>query len=798
MGRPPATASWGVTVPPANQPDHASMPWSRRLVGSLGLRPLLFLAFFAVAALPLAAVAYWDARATLQNEVESASRRNLQVAQNLADVMSHYVSDLTAAFNVVFDADTINNSADGIEPLLRSLGLLHVCIVNADGEVVSALGGLSDRRPMLGPAVMASLWALAARPDPQPKLTNLEPDAAGVPVFYIVKMLPNRHLGVGMISLDYLVSLQRQIAFGDHAYAVITDGTGRVVAHPMSDWMAGAHDLSDLDVVQQMMHAEAGTTHFFSPAFHAEMIAGYAAVPVVGWGVMVAQPLSDLQNQANQVGHIALIVAGIAFLLGAGLSWLIAGDLSRPVGEIAQAVEAVQAGHPEIAQPGPGTLVPREIRRLGAAFSGMLADRRQREAETIAALHRLEHNNQAKTRLLAAISQRIRTQLTSALGALAMLRQTELAPGQVGPLDRAVQSSRSLLRLADDLRDTALIEAGDPALDPAPFHLPSLLHDARLLSVEAARAKGIVLSSLVPEALNVALVGDPRRLLHMLLNVLGCAISHAGGGEVSLGVACEDDLGTALRLRFSIITTDAGIESVLASAHVDAVAQPAVFAAPRDDRGGLELSIAQRLCEAMAGTINVLSRPAGGAEFAVTLALAKATEAQRLVLAPPPVAPQPTSSPPVTPADLSEVASPEVAAFRDSLRQAGRDSIRVLLADDNLPNLALARAMLETLGCRVTEAQNGLEAVAAYRSESFDLVLMDCHMPEMDGIEATRVIRQIETFRGGHTPIIALTADAMEENRGRSMEAGMDDRVLKPLTFALLASRIDGWLATAA
>ena len=109
----------------------------------------------------------------------------------------------------------------------------------------------------------------------------------------------------------------------------------------------------------------------------------------------------------------------------------------------------------------------------------------------------------------------------------------------------------------------------------------------------------------------------------------------------------------------------------------------------------------------------------------------------------------------------------------------------------------MARAILEALGCTVTQAQNGLEAVAAYRTSEFDLVLMDCHMPEMDGIEATRAIRQIETFRGHRTPIIALTADAMDENRRRSIEAGMDDRVIKPLTISVLTSRIRTWLAAA-
>jgi CheY-like chemotaxis protein len=153
--------------------------------------------------------------------------------------------------------------------------------------------------------------------------------------------------------------------------------------------------------------------------------------------------------------------------------------------------------------------------------------------------------------------------------------------------------------------------------------------------------------------------------------------------------------------------------------------------------------------------------------------------------APPPVAP------------IADFVAPDVAAFQQAVRAAGHDTIRVLLVDDNLPNLAVAQAILETLGCTVTKARNGLEAVAAYRAGAFDLVLMDCHMPEMDGAEATRAIRQIETFEGRRTPIVALTADVMDENRQRSLAAGMDDQVVKPLTIAMLTSRIRAWLSAA-
>jgi CheY-like chemotaxis protein len=132
--------------------------------------------------------------------------------------------------------------------------------------------------------------------------------------------------------------------------------------------------------------------------------------------------------------------------------------------------------------------------------------------------------------------------------------------------------------------------------------------------------------------------------------------------------------------------------------------------------------------------------------------------------------------------------------FQAALQQAGRHSIRILMVEDNAANMRVTQALLETLGCSVVAARNGLEAVAAYRESVFDLVLMDCQMPEMDGYEATRAIRQIEAFQGRTTPIIALTAHAMEGSRDASLEAGMNDQLTKPLTMSALTTKLLAWL----
>jgi signal transduction histidine kinase len=817
----------------------------------LGMRSLLFLAFFIVTALPLLAVALWDEHASFKNEVGSVRERHLLVARNLTNAASRYATDVKSAFSVAFDGDAINSNVDGIAELLRSLGILHLCVLTPDGHVVATLPGLSDRKPVIDPAQVASWWALATTPGPQPKLTNLEHDTAGDPVFYMVKQLPGGQLGVGMISTDYLVSLQRQIAFGDRGYAVIIDAAGRVIAHPIRDWVVASKDISGVNAVQAMMRGETGVAQFFSPSFDADMIAGYTAVPGVGWGVMVVQPISELRRRAGQVSGIALTIAAASFVAAALLSWLLAGYLARPVRQVARTAEAVLAGNQQVSVPAFGGLVPREISRLGQAFNSMLADLRRQNTETLAALRQAELSNAAKTQFLANMSHEIRTPLNAVIGSVEVLRLTQLTPSQLSYLDLAQQSSQSLLRLVDDILDLSRIDADKLDLERAPFHLPSLVQDVRAMFSEAARAKGLSLTSVVPDQLNVTLLGDAHRLQQVLSNLVGNAIKFTPSGAISISIACEQDTAKSTRLAFEVADTGIGIEAATQLVIFDAFIQADASTTRRYGGTGLGLSIARRLCRAMGGEISVQSKLGAGSTFRFTVVLDKSAEAASPHPAPPasgapaePVSPEPVPdgfvpakavpakpippglvsakpvpaepvptgpgtsgpipprtapgsdnpAPPPAAADPDFVA-PDVTAFQQAVRGAGRETIHVLLVDDNIPNLAVAQAILETLGCTVTKAHNGLEAVVAYRNGTFDLVLMDCHMPEMDGAEATRAIRQIEAFQGRRTPIIALTADAMEENRRRSLAAGMDDQVVKPLTIAVLTTQIGAWLA---
>jgi signal transduction histidine kinase/ActR/RegA family two-component response regulator len=783
------------TAPPAMTAKRRRAP--RRWGLGLRLHHLLFIGFTLVAGVPIAVLALWEGRTSFQNELDSVRERHLLVARNLTSTMSRYVKDVKAVFALTFESGALATPVPGLADLLTSLEVIQICVLRSDGTVESWMRGLpgSSATP-LDPKLFADLKSLPEPGGGEPALSNLYHDDTGRPVFYLVKRLANGRIGLGVLSSAYLVSLQQAIAFGDHGHAVIVDAKGQVIAHPFKDWIAASKDISGVSVVGAMMRGESGVGQFYSPAFNGNMIAGYAVVPETGWGVMVPQPIEELRRRANQVNQMATIIAVASFIAVALMSWLIALYLARPVRMVAATAEAVLNGNDEVSVPLFARWVPRDIRRLGEAFNTMLGDLRRRAAEITQALRQAETSNQAKTQFLANMSHEIRTPLNGVVGMIELLRLTELSPPQERYVEQATQSTQALLRLIDDILDLSKIEVGKLELERAPFHLPSMVHDARMLFSDQARAKGLGLTVSLPDELNVVVVGDGHRLLQILTNLVSNALKFTTEGRVSIAVSLEQDLGTTLRLRFEVSDTGIGIPLAKQQAIFDAFSQADSSMTRRYGGTGLGLSIARQLCGMMGGTIGVESTVGKGSTFWFTGELDKAQGSTTLPRSMQPGARPPagaSAQQPVEPAGR-EFVSAAGRDFQQMLRKTGRRSVRILTVEDNIANMRVTQALLESLGCEVVTARNGLEAVAAYRDGSFDLLLMDCQMPEMDGYEATRAIRQIEAFQGRKTPIIALTAHAMEGSRDASLSAGMNDQLTKPLTMSALTSKLLEWL----
>jgi len=270
---------------------------------------------------------------------------------------------------------------------------------------------------------------------------------------------------------------------------------------------------------------------------------------------------------------------------------------------------------------------------------------------------------------------------------------------------------------------------------------------------------------------------------------VGNAVKFTATGGIAIAVTSLGDCGTAVRLRFTVTDTGVGIAPGKHVAIFEAFGQADNSTTRRYGGTGLGLSIARELCRAMGGEIGVDSDEGKGSRFWFTVVLDKLqTPAGSSASVAGTAAPQgelPTKDGLKTSAARQE--------FQESLRRAGRSTIHILLVEDNRANLRITKALLEAIGCNVSTARNGLEAISAFRDARCDLILMDCQMPEMDGYQAAHKIRELET--GRRTPIVALTADALDGSRELSLAAGMDDHLTKPLTLSVLTAKLVAWLA---
>lgn len=362
-----------------------------------------------------------------------------------------------------------------------------------------------------------------------------------------------------------------------------------------------------------------------------------------------------------------------------------------------------------------------------------------------------EAASKAKSAFLANMSHELRTPLNAILGMAELLLDTVLTSSQRRRVEIQKTSGDALLVLLNDILDFSKIEAGKLELDEKDFDLRRTLDVAVGPLRESARQKGLDLRYYVHDSVPQALRGDPSRLQQIIVNLVYNGIKFTDQGEVCVEANMEKDLKDEVVIHFSISDTGIGIPADKLESVFDRFVQTDGSYTRKYGGTGLGLAICYELTQAMGGQIWVESEPERGSTFHFTVRL-QLGDADSLTDA----------------AITMEMAAvPEIRGMR------------VLLVEDNAFNQAVAMEVLEKLGCEVVPASNGRKAVQAFDTQPFDVILMDIQMPEMDGFEATRLIRAKETSR--RTPIIAQTAHAFAEDKARCLEAGMDDYVSKPI-----------------
>ena len=410
-------------------------------------------------------------------------------------------------------------------------------------------------------------------------------------------------------------------------------------------------------------------------------------------------------------------------------------------------------------------------RDLGNGLVVHVTDRRTKEGGVVSVFHDVtaaerrlaqakmnaEAANQAKSQFLATMSHEIRTPLNAVLGLNELMLHSSLDSQQRHHTELIGSSGRLLLALINDILDVSRIEAGHMQLTSAPFSVRTAAEGVVASMQERALVKGLALRLEVIPNQDTLIQGDAIRIQQILFNLIGNAVKFTDQGSVHVSIEVEPGAGRALTLRLAVSDTGIGIAASAMPTLFDRFTQADSTTMRRYGGSGLGLAITREIVQMMGGTIETTSTPGQGSRFAVAL-----------------------------PSRFADRGEPVPASDEPGQPVPARPPLRILVAEDNDVNQILINAVLTRMGHRVHLVANGLLAVEAVRRGDYDLVLMDLQMPAMDGVEATQAIRALGDVRAA-IPIIAMTANAFEEDRQACLAAGMDDYLSKPIDVEQLA-----------
>ncbi|MCE5333104.1 MAG: response regulator [Desulfobacteraceae bacterium] len=476
---------------------------------------------------------------------------------------------------------------------------------------------------------------------------------------------------------------------------------------------------------------------------------------------------------------ICLVVAGVAITVS------ITKKIASPIRELAEIAQEISEDkidqHIEIN-------TKDEISELARAFNRMLERLRlfREQVETYqislkedvsrsAELARqAEAASRAKSQFLANMSHEIRTPMNGVLGMAELLLLTELTEYQQDLSRTILSSGKTLLRVINDILDFSKIEAGKLELASSDFDLSEVVNSAAMIFSVQARKKGLLFENGFQTDKPVLVRGDPGRLTQILYNLIGNAVKFTERGSIALGARMLSRDSENGLWEFKVRDTGIGIAREAQQHIFESFTQADGTTTRKYGGTGLGLAICRQLCRLMGGDIAVESEPGTGSTFTFTILLGS-RDGERNPL------PAPKPAPPPEPEERSKEAS-------------GRKS--VLLAEDNQINQRVAKQMIEKLGFQVDLAANGREVLDSVSLKSYDLILMDCQMPELDGYEATKALRRMEASENRRRmPIVALTGFAMQGDREMCIQAGMDDYLAKPFDLAELKLVLEKWLS---